>query len=155
MSRDVKFEGVLTAASGARAYVTLPFDPEPVWGRRGLYRIGGAANGQKFRGVVERIGDEWRLMLTPMWVRCAGLSTGDKVGVVARLEGPQRDDLDPDLAAALAAEPQAAAFWDNLAQFDRKAYGTWISGTRRRPEVRAERIAEVVRLLKAKVKARP
>ena len=56
---------------------------------------------------------------------------------------------------ALAASPDAAAFFDSLAQFYRRGYLRWIDATKRRPEQRAERIAEVVKLLKAGVKERP
>jgi hypothetical protein len=154
MNQDIAFEAPLTPTTRDRAYLTLPFDPVAVWGRRDVYRIGGTANGQKFRGLVELADGEWRLMLGQMWIRDAGLSVGETIRIVAHIEGPQRADLDPDIAAALAAEPVAAAFWDNLAQFYRKAYLTWIAGTKRRPDVRAERIAEAVKLLKAGVKAR-
>lgn len=74
---------------------------------------------------------------------------------VAGTEGPQRDDLAADVAAALAAEPEAAAFFDSLAQFYRNGYLRWIDATKRRPEERAARIAEVVRLLEAGIKERP
>jgi uncharacterized protein YdeI (YjbR/CyaY-like superfamily) len=70
-------------------------------------------------------------------------------------EGPQRDDLAEDVAAALAANPDAGAFIDSLAQFYRRAYLRWIDATKRRPEQRAERIAEVVRLLRSGIKERP
>lgn len=70
-------------------------------------------------------------------------------------EGPQRGDLAPDAAEALAANPDAGAFFDGLAQFYRRGYLRWIDGTTRRPELRAERIVEMVRLLEAGHKARP
>ncbi len=70
-------------------------------------------------------------------------------------EGPQRQDLADDIAAALAANPAAAAFFDTMAQFYRKAYLRWIDATTRRPDLREERIAEVVGLLAAGVKERP
>jgi uncharacterized protein YdeI (YjbR/CyaY-like superfamily) len=75
--------------------------------------------------------------------------------VVIALEGPQRGDLAEDVAAALAANPQAGAFFDSLAQFYRRAYLRWIDATKRSPDRRAERIAEVVKLLDAGVKQRP
>jgi hypothetical protein len=155
MSAPVCFEGPVRPHARGGAFVVLPFDPVPVWGQRDVYRIGGLANGCKFRSIVELSEGEWRVMLTPMWIKDAGLTKARRIEFVARLEGPQRADLDPDFAEALAAEPEAAAFWDNIAQFYRKAYVTWISGTKRRPDVRAERIAETVRLLKAGVKSRP
>jgi uncharacterized protein YdeI (YjbR/CyaY-like superfamily) len=70
-------------------------------------------------------------------------------------EGPQRGDLADDISAALEASPAAAAFFDALAQFYRKAYLRWIDATTRRPDLRAARIAEVVDLLAAGIKQRP
>ena len=46
-------------------------------------------------------------------------------------------------------------FWDELAQFDRKAYLRWIDATKRSRALRAERIAAVVALLERGVKERP
>ena len=67
-------------------------------------------------------------------------------------EGPQRADLADDVAAALEANPKAGEFFDALAQFYRRGYLRWIDGTRRRPEVRRERIARMVELLESGVK---
>jgi uncharacterized protein YdeI (YjbR/CyaY-like superfamily) len=75
--------------------------------------------------------------------------------VVIVPEGPQRDEVADDIAAALDANPGAGAFFDSLAQFYRKAYLRWIDATKRRPDVRAQRIAEVIRLLDAGIKERP
>jgi uncharacterized protein YdeI (YjbR/CyaY-like superfamily) len=61
----------------------------------------------------------------------------------------------PGITAALDAYPQARAFFDSLAQFHRTAYLRWIDATKRRPEQRAQRIAEVVRLLEAGHRQRP
>lgn len=61
----------------------------------------------------------------------------------------------PGYGPALEANPAAAAFFDTLAQFYRKAYLRWIDATTRRPELRAARIAEVVELLAAGIKERP
>ena len=70
-------------------------------------------------------------------------------------EGPQRDDLAADFRTALEANPAAASFFDGLAQFYRNAYLRWIDATKRRPDIRAERIAAVVSLLADKIKERP
>ncbi|MGH3256737.1 MAG: YdeI/OmpD-associated family protein [Streptosporangiaceae bacterium] len=72
---------------------------------------------------------------------------GNEVIIELAPEGPQRGDLAEDISAALAANPAAAAFFDTLAQFYRKAYLRWIDATTRRPDLRAARIAEVVDLL--------
>lgn len=82
------------------------------------------------------------------------MAAGDTVDVVLIPEGTQRADLAEDVAAALAASPAAGAFFDSLAQFYCRAFLRWIDATKRRPEVRAERIAEVVVLLEAGIKER-
>ena len=51
--------------------------------------------------------------------------------------------------------PESAAFFDSLAQFYTRAYLRWIDGTKRRPDLRAARIAEMVELLEAGQKQRP
>ena len=68
---------------------------------------------------------------------------------------PQREDLAPDLRAALELVTEAGAFFDGLPQFYVNAYMRWIDATKRSPENRARRIAEVVGLLQANVKERP
>ena len=132
----------------------LPFDPDEVWGEKPRHHLGGTVGGKKLRVVVD--GGSRVATLGAMWARDCGVSAGPgKVTVVLEPEGPQRDDLAPDLAAALDAEPKAGDFWDGLAQFYRKAYVRWIDATKRSPELRAERVAEVVGLCKQGMKERP
>ena len=100
-------------------------------------------------------GRGWALTLAPKRLTGMGIAIGDEVSVELAPEGPQRGDLADDIAAALAADPAAGAFFDTLAQFYRKAYLRWIASTTRRPDLRAARIAEVVGLLAAGVKERP
>jgi uncharacterized protein YdeI (YjbR/CyaY-like superfamily) len=59
------------------------------------------------------------------------------------------------LRTALEANSGAAAFFDGIAQFYRNAYLRYIDATKRRPDIRVERIAEVEALLAANVKERP
>jgi uncharacterized protein YdeI (YjbR/CyaY-like superfamily) len=84
-----------------------------------------------------------------------GIGPGDEVEVVLYPEGPQRANLAPDVAAVLDTAPDAAAFFDSLAQFYRRGYLRWIDATKRSPEKRAARIAEMIELLKAGIKERP
>jgi hypothetical protein len=147
---------VRVAAAGRGALlVPVPFDPGHVWGTKDRHHIAGTVNGVRVRGVVEQVGDGFGFTLGPAWHRGCGLTVGDEVTVVIAPEGPQRDDLAEDVAAALAANPDAGRFFDSLAQFYRRAYLRWIDATKRRPEQRAERIAEMVELLKSGIKERP
>ena len=145
------------AAAGPRggAIIAIPFDPDQAWGAKAEHRVGGTINGRQVRGTITPGDRGWEFILTPMWMRDAGVAAGDDVTVELAPEGPQRGDLADDIRAALEASPAAAAFFDTLAQFYRKAYLRWIDATTRRPDLRAARIQEVVQLLAAGIKQRP
>jgi hypothetical protein len=143
-----RFRVAIEGSAKGRAYLVLPFDPAEVWGARARYHVQGQINGGPFRGAVEHSGVGHFVPLGPAFRRACGLRVGDRVEVALTVEGPQREALAPDIATALAAEPAAAEFFDALATFYRKGYLRWIDATKRRPEVRAERIAEMVALCK-------
>jgi uncharacterized protein YdeI (YjbR/CyaY-like superfamily) len=149
------FTGTVRTEERGRVVVPVPFDPDQVWGVKARHHITGTVNQVRIRGVIETSGADRWIVLTSAWLRDTSLAAGDRVEVVLFPEGPQRADLAEDIAAALDAAPKAAAFFDSLAQFYRRAYLRWIDGTTRRPELRAARIAEVVDLLTAEIKQRP
>jgi hypothetical protein len=151
----MRFTATVTADKRKRVLVPVPFDPDDVWGRKPEHHVAGTVNGMGVRAVIEPLGSGFGILLGPAWRRGCGMGPGDDVDVVLMPEGPQRADLAPDVAAALEASPDAGAFFDSLAQFYRNGYLRWIDATKRRPENRAERIAEMVELLQAGVKQRP
>jgi hypothetical protein len=150
-----RFTAVVAAGPGGRAVIVVPFDPDAAWGAKAEHHVNGTVAGRRVRVRLSPGGSGWEFTLSPARVRDLGLAAGDEVAVELTPEGPQRGDLAEDVTAALAANPAAAAFFDTLAQFYRKAYLRWIDATTRRPDLRAARIAEVVDLLAAGVKERP
>lgn len=114
--------------------------------------VGGTVNGRRVRGVIDLHDRLWGLLLGPAWSRDCGVAAGDEVEVEVEPEGPQRSDLADDVAAALAANPQAGEFFDGLAQFYRRGYLRWIDATKRNPAERARRIAQTIELLAGGVK---
>jgi hypothetical protein len=150
-----RFQSRITAGPGGRAVIAIPFDPDEAWGAKAEHPVGGMINDQRIRGRIVPGDSGWVLPVNPSRIRDGCLQVGAPVTAELAPEGPQRADLADDLAAALAASPAAAAFFDTLAQFYRKAYLRWIDATTRRPDLRAARIAEVVGLLEAGVKERP
>jgi len=155
LSTERQFTATVVAAPRGGVVIPVPFDPDTVWGPKNRHLVGGTVDGRKVRGSVDPDGAGFALALGPMWARDCGVSAGSTVRVVISAEGPQRADLAEDLADALAANSAAGEFFDSLAQFYRRAYLRWIDATKRRPEQRAERIAEVVRLLADGSKERP
>ena len=154
VDRSRTFTAVV-ADDGSRVVIAVPFDPDEVWGTKPVHHVAGTVNGMDAGAVVEPVEEGWAIRMGPAWWRDRCVAAGDTVTVVLAPEGPQREDLVPDIAAALENDPLAAAFFDSLAQFYRRAYLRWIDATKRRPEVRAARIAEVVRLCRDGIKERP
>ncbi|HEY3233162.1 MAG TPA: YdeI/OmpD-associated family protein [Polyangiaceae bacterium] len=136
-------------------YIPLPFDPNAAWGEKNRHHVSGTIDGRSWRGPVERMGEAFVISLGPAWVRDCGLDQKTGVTIALSPEGPQRRDLAPDIVLALDAEPEAGNFFFSLATFYRKGYLRWIDATKRSPEVRAQRIRELVELLKAGHKQRP
>ena len=139
---------MVAAGPKGRVVVPLPFDPDEAWSAKRQHHVAGTVNGMGVRAVVEPLEDGFGVALGAAWRRDCGIGPGDEVAVVLAPEGPQRGDLAPDVAAALDGEPEAGAFFDSLAQFYRRGYLRWIDATKRRPELRAERIQTMVALLK-------
>lgn len=138
-----------------RVVLRLPFDPNSRWGGKTRHHVNGTVGGRRVRGALEELDDGYGLVLGAAWRRDCGLDLETAVVVALAPEGPQRTALPPDVVAALDGEPEAAAFFDGLATFYRKGYLRWVDATKRRPELRAARIAEMVTLLKAGEKERP
>jgi hypothetical protein len=143
------------ARTGLRVTIPVPFDPAEAWGRRDRYHVTGTVEGVGFRGPLVFRDGAWRIERGPKSTGAALLQDGQSVAVEIWPEGPQIQQLADDVAQALAARPRARAAFESLAQFYRKGWLRWIDATKRRPEVRAERIAEMVRMLEAGYKERP
>ena len=150
-----RFRAVIAAGPRDSAVITVPFDPDEAWGAKADHPVSGTIGGCRIRARLVPASRRWVLPLASKRLISMGIAIDDEVAVELAPEGPQRGDLADDIAAALAANPAAGAFFDTLAQFYRKAYLRWIDATTRRPELRKARIAEVVGLLAAGVKERP
>jgi Bacteriocin-protection, YdeI or OmpD-Associated len=150
-----RFSVIVTVDAKGRVHVPVPLDPDDAWGPKPRHHVTGTLAGCGLRAVIESTDGGHEIVLGPAWHRAGRADTDAPVEVVLTPEGPQRDDLAPDIAAALDAAPDAAAFFDSLAQFYRRAYLRWIDATKRHPEQRPLRIAEVIGLLRDGKKERP
>jgi len=135
------------SAHGTSAVIQLPFDPVTVWGERPRYHVTGTVATIAVRGALTQIAGQYALKLGPAWVRDCGLEFNSTVTVTLDLEGPQEDNLAEDVVAAIAANPAAKNFFAGLPTFYRKKYLRWIDATKRNPDIRTQRIAEMITLL--------
>jgi hypothetical protein len=152
--RSQRFAATVAVDRQGRTHVPVPFEPDAVWDAKPRHHVTGTVGGRGVRGALDAGDGGVVLILGPAWSRGCGPADGTTVDVVLTPEGPQRGDLAPDVAAALDASPAAGVFFDSLAQFYRNAFLRWIDATRRRPEQRPLRIAEMVRLLEEGKKER-
>jgi hypothetical protein len=150
-----RFGTRIAADPRGHAVIEIPFDPDEAWGTKAAHHVSGTVNGCRVRVTIMPGDNGWSFTLNPARMGDAGIAVGSDVIVELAPEGPQRVDLADDISGALAASPAAAAFFDTLAQFYRKAYLRYVDATTRRPDLRAARIAEVVTLLENKIKERP
>ena len=81
----------LIANSGAKTFITIPFDPNEVWGVKQRHYITGTINGVRVRGPLESDGEQYLLRLGAAWRRGLDLEAGAKVDVILSPEGPQTD----------------------------------------------------------------
>ena len=135
--------------------IPLPFEPSDAWGPRDRYHVTGTVEGARFRGPLVFRDGAWLIERGPKSPGAALLEDGQEVAVEIWPEGPQVDQLAADIIGALESRPAARAAFEGLAQFYRKGWLRWIDGTKRRPDLRAERIVEMLRLLEAGYKERP
>ncbi|MGZ3376896.1 MAG: DUF1905 domain-containing protein [Phenylobacterium sp.] len=107
---------IATDAQG-RVYLPAPFDPNAQWGAKPRRHVRGVIGPAKFRGPLAQFDGGWGLALGPAWRRDNEVRAGDQVEVLMDAEGPQAESLAPDVAEALAVNPEAAAFFHGLATF--------------------------------------
>lgn len=155
MAAPKRFSATVDDAGRGRAAIRLPFDPDAAWGAKRQHHVRGTVAGHRVRGPLRSTPEGWALVLGAAWLRDNPLSGNEKVSVVLEAEGPQNAELAHDVAAAFEASPQAAAFFAGLATFYRKGYLRWLDGASRRPELRAQRVRELVGYLEEGRKERP
>lgn len=138
-----------------KLFVPVPFDPDVEWTPKPQHHVHGTVDGCRFRAVIAEKNGERGFVMGAIWLQDNDIRPDREVDVEIVPEGPQRADLAPDIAEAMERSPAAGAFFDSLAQFYRKAYLRWVDGTKKRPDVRAQRIADLVAYLEAGRKERP
>jgi hypothetical protein len=115
--RAKSFAARIAADPRGGGVIVVPFDPDEAWGAKARHHVHGTVTGYPVRVTIAPGAGGWAFTLSPSRTRAMGLAAGSEVTVELTPEGPQRGDLADDIAAALEANPAAAAFFDTLAQF--------------------------------------
>jgi hypothetical protein len=124
-------------------YVVLPDDIADVLGlERTTTVIGSVAGAPIVRQAVKKVrgGASWFLDVTAAQVKKAGIETGDVVEVELEVVG---EELPADLAAALAANPHAQAWWESARPSQRRQAVNSVEKAKS-AETRARRIDSLI-----------
>ena len=141
-----RFETVLEA-EGSGVFFEVPLDVPAVFGQARA-PVRGTINGQPFRSTVATYGGRYYLPVNRALREAAGVAAGD--AVVIELEAddqPRTVDPPPDLAGALAADPQARAAFDGLSYTHQREYAEWVAEAKREA-TRRRRVTQAVQMLR-------
>jgi hypothetical protein len=141
-----RFETVLEA-EGSGVFFEVPLDVPAVFGKARA-PVRGTINGHPFRSTVAVYGGRSYLPVKRDLREAAGVAAGD--AVVIELEAddqPRTVDPPADLAAALAADPEAKAAFDGLSFTSQREYAEWVAGAKRET-TRRRRVAQATQMLR-------
>ena len=106
-------------------------------------------NGYTWRTSVARMGGEFLLGLNKAVRQGAGVEAGDEVDVTVELDtAPREVEVPEALAAALAADPQAEASFEQMAFSHRKEYARWVAEAKQQ-ETRQRRVQQAIEMIRA------
>ena len=106
-------------------------------------------NGYTWRTSVTRMRGEFLLGLNREVREAAGVAAGDEVEVAVELDtAPREVDVPPALAAALRADPQAGASFEEMAFTHRKEYARWVADAKGE-DTRQRRVRQAVEMIRA------
>lgn len=135
--------------SGNRAGIEVPEDVVAALGAGRRPPVVVTINGKSYRSSIAVMGGQNLIGVSAANQEFTGVSAGDTVEVNVEVDTqPRIIEVPDDLAAALAAEPQAQSFYAKLSYSAQRRYVEPL-GEAKTDETRARRIAKVVADLKA------
>lgn len=127
----------------------IPDDVVTALGAGNRPKVWVGVGGHRYRSTVARMGGRFLVPLAAEHRAAAGVAAGDEVEVDLELDDAVREvEVPAELSAALAAEPEARAFFDGLSFTHRKEWVRWIEDAKR-PATREARVAKTVEGLRA------
>jgi Domain of unknown function (DUF1905)/Bacteriocin-protection, YdeI or OmpD-Associated len=144
----MRFRAELESTGKTTAGFEVPESVVEELGGGGHPKVVGTVNGYEFRTSIARMGGRYLLGVSAERRVAAGVAVYDVVDVDVRLDTAPRDASEPaDLAAALALDPQAAAFWNTLSPSKKQWHTPQVTGAKT-PETRARRVAKSIAMLR-------
>ena len=144
----IRFHAQLQARGPAAAVVLDEEQVAAVGEGAKRFPVVATVNGYTWRTSVARMGGEFLVGLSREVRDGAGVQAGDEVEVSVELDqAPREVDVPEALAAALAADAEAAAAFERMAFTHRKEYARWVAEAKRE-ETRERRVAQAVEMIR-------
>jgi hypothetical protein len=143
----MRFRAELLRAGGTATGFEVPEEIVAGLGGGGRPKVVVTVNGFQFRSSIARMGGRYLLGVSAERRAAAGVEGGQVLDVEVTLdEAPREIEVPPDLAAALAAAPSAAAFWATMSFSNQRWHVDQLTAAKT-PETRARRLARSLALL--------
>ncbi|MET0646804.1 MAG: YdeI/OmpD-associated family protein [Pyrinomonadaceae bacterium] len=144
-----RFRALVERGEGSVCAISINFDVEKTFGKRGRVPVRGTLNGAPFRGSLFPMGGCHFMVVNRHLRAAAGVSGGETVPVVMeRDDEPRTIEPPADFARALEGDKEAQATWDKLSYTHRREHVEHIEEAKK-PETRLRRIEKSVRMLAA------
>jgi Bacteriocin-protection, YdeI or OmpD-Associated/Domain of unknown function (DUF1905) len=144
----MRFRGELISQGGTTAGFEVPDQVVEDLGGGGRPKVRVTIDGYEFRTSIARMGGRYLFGVSNERRAESGLTPGQTYDVDVLLDTAVRElEVPDDLAAALAAEPAAKAFFDSLSYSKQQWHTLQVSGAKK-TETRARRVETSVALLK-------
>lgn len=138
----------LEAGSGNTAGFRIPDDAVEALGGGKRPKVVATVNGFTWRSSIARMGGEFMLGMSIDNRASAGVAAGEVLDLELELDTAKREiEVPEDLAAELAADPDAKAFWDGMSYSNQRWHAEQITGAKQ-AETRARRVAKSLAMLR-------
>ena|SRR5215213_3842291 len=144
-----RFRALVERGEGSVCAITINFDVEQTFGKRGRVPVRGTLNGAPYRGSLFPMGGCHFMVVNRFLREAAGVTGGETVPVTMERDTEERVIAPPaDLARALKANREAQATWGQLSYTHRREHVEHIEDAKK-PETRQRRLEKSIALLAA------
>jgi hypothetical protein len=144
----MRFQAVLEQAGKTATGVQVPDEVVEALGGGRRPKVVVMVNGFRFRSSIASVGGRFMLGVSAERRSAANVAAGDVLDVDVELDDvPREVDIPPDLAEALVASPEAAAFWETLS-YSKKQWHVHQIVSAKQAETRQRRVVKSIALLR-------
>lgn len=144
----MRFRATIELSGKSATGIRVPEDVIAGFGAGRRLKVRVTIGDYTYRTTVGPYGGAYMVPLSAEHRQGAGVAAGDEVDVDLELDdAPREVTVPPDLAAALAADPQASAFFDGLSYTKRRWFVLRVEDAKK-AETRERRVTTSVEMLR-------